>query len=464
MPPEQRARGEDGYAVVVAIVLVSVLMVMTTTMLAIGTHLNVATVRDSNWNAALQVAEAGIDRALYELTADPGWTGTGDEVVTLPNGEAQILVTPLGPGRLAIYSTGWTPARASAQARQRRIRVEFAPAKAFDFALFSLTGLSVGAGNGVTRGDVFANGSIALENTSEVVGSVTSATGTVSLANGAKVRKEDDRLGNVYSGGYDLVTGTAISLANTAVIEGSAFAQAEQCPGTAADDSRYHIAADGVVEGDASARGAIGGTVLGSRTSFVCQARAATRTLPQFTWDPSLYDGEQEFTSLESFQLWVDANQSSLGGVVRLWDPACSTDPSGAGNVISTSGATVVDDFVMVTNCRVDAENNFTVAAPADAVVNIVVQNPSTTPSAVSIKNNFTVEAGAAVLLYSTGLITVKNDFDETGAVYAGAISVKNTMEVTYDPRVERTLGFGDVKYERRAWQECRASATGTAC
>lgn len=464
MQPERRARGEDGYAVIVGIVLVSMLMVMTTTMLAVGSHLNVSTVRDRNWNDALQVAEAGVDRALYELTGNSGWTGTGEGTMSLPNGEAQVLVTPLGPGRVAIYSTGWTPSRTATEASSRRIRVEFAPEKAFDFALFSTTGLSVGAGNGITKGDVFANGSIVLENTSEVFGSVTSATGTVSLSNGAKIRKDGERLGNVYSGGYDLATGTAISMANTSVIEGNAFAQAETCPGTTDDNARYNIAANGRIDGSAAARGSISGTVLGGKTPYVCQVRMATRTLPQFTWDASLYSDPEEFTTLSSFQTWVNAHQSSLSGVVRLWDPACTSAPSGDGNVVSMNGATVTDDFVMVTNCRVDAENNFTITAPTDSVVTIVVQNPSTTPTAVSIKNNFTVSNGAAVLLYSTGLITVKNDLDETGAVYAGAISVKNTMEVTYDPRVERTLGFGDVKYARLAWQECRARSTGTDC
>src|SRR5207253_11494737 len=116
-----------------------------------------------------------------------------------------------------------------------------------------------------------------------------------------------------------------------------------------------------------------------------------------------------------------------------------------------------------------DAVNNFTVSAPADSIVDIIVQNPSTSPSAVTIKNNFVVDhavdqQGAAVLLYSTGLITVKNNIEEQGAVYAGAISIKNNMEVAYDPRVERTLGFGDLKYDRISWQECGSTSTGTGC
>ena len=80
------------------------------------------------------------------------------------------------------------------------------------------------------------------------------------------------------------------------------------------------------------------------------------------------------------------------------------------------------------------------------------------------IKNNFDVSHDPAVLLYATGLIQVKNNPDHNGAVYAGAISIKNNLNVTYDPRVERTMGFGDVKYDRQSWVECRPSTTGTGC
>jgi hypothetical protein len=69
-----------------------------------------------------------------------------------------------------------------------------------------------------------------------------------------------------------------------------------------------------------------------------------------------------------------------------------------------------------------------------------------------------------AVLLYSTGLIQVKNSAESNGAVYAGAISIKNNLDITYDARIERSLGFGDLKLDRMAWMECIVGTTGTDC
>jgi hypothetical protein len=455
--------GEGGYAMILAIILSGMLMVMTIGMLGTGVHLQGATAKDASWNDSLRAAEAGVDRAVYELTKSSSYVGTGSGVMTVAGGEAQVLVDAPAAGSVTIYSTGWSPSRAAGNASHRRIKVAFGAADSFNFALFSTTGLSV-KNNGVTHGDVFANNSILLESNSTVYGSVTSATGTVELQNNAMIRKETGRLGNVYTGGYDPAGSWGLTMSNGSVVEGNAYAQAETCPGISADDSRYNIVASGSILGSASARGTISGSVTGTRTPYNCQLRAATRSLPQYTWDPSLYTSPQTFSTLASFQTWVNANQGNLTGVVRLWDPACASGPSDAANVVNMNGATVTGNFVMVSNCRIDANNDFTVTAPSSKIVNLIVQNASTSPAAVTIKNNFTVTNDAAVLVYSTGLIDVKNNIDDTGAVYAGAISIKNNMQVDYDPRVERSLGFGDLKYARQSWQECVSSTTGTGC
>jgi hypothetical protein len=461
MSLERFRADEDGYAMVLAIVLTSVMMVFTLGMMNTAVHLETQTVRDVSWNRALDVAEAGVDRALYEIGKSPTYTGvTG---LAVPGGEVDVQVVASAAGYITLYATGYSPSKTATDVKKRRIKVVYGPEDVFDFALFSSTGITL-KNNGTTHGDVFANNSVYFENNSTVYGSVTSANGTVELTNGAMIRAEDDRLGNVYTGGYDASGLWGLKLANNAVVEGSAYAQAETCPGTTADDSRYNIVASGTIKGNATARGSISGSVNGTRTPRNCQLRASNRTLPSYTWDADLYTGEVEYTSIASFNTWLSAHQSSLSGVVRLWDPICSSSPSGASSVISMNGATVTGDFVFDTNCRVDANNDFTVSAPSSSVVNIIVQNASSSPAAVTIKNNLTVTNDAAVLFYSTGLIDVKNNLDEQGAVYSGAIAVKNNMDVVYDARVERSLGFGDVKYDRISWQECKASSTGTNC
>lgn len=451
--------GEGGFAMITALVVSSVMMLFTIGMLATGLHLTDASVRDRRWNTALQVAEAGLDRAVYEIGKDATYTGTATTVLDVPGGQVQLLVNHPSDGEIVVYSTAFVPSRAATNALNRRIRVSFAPQDVFKYALFSETGLFV-KNNGEIVGDVFANEGVEIENNAVVDGSVVSATEGVNIGSNAQVRVPADGIGgNVYSGGP-----AGITMANNSIVEGSAFAQATSCSGSPGSGA-YGISAGGTVRGNAVAWGSISGSVLGTRTPSNCQLAPAVQVLPSYTWDPSLYSGEVEYSTIAGFQAYLAASGTNMSGVHHVWVPSCTSDPGGAGSEIDFgSSKTITSDFVLVTNCRLNFKNNITVSAPDSALVDIVVLNSSSDPAAVEIKNSFDVEQDPAVLLYSPGLISVKNNPDHNGAVYAGAISVKNNLDVTYDPRVERTLGFGALKYDRVAWVECAASSSGTAC
>jgi hypothetical protein len=457
MSVERLRDDERGFAVLTAVMLTTVLMLFTMSMLATGVHLTTASVRDRNWNSALQVAEAGVDRAVYELSKDTTYTGTGTGVLDVPGGQVQVLAQSPSPGYLTVWATGWVPSRTATNAVARRIRVTFAPAEAFEFALFSETGLFVKNNAGI-YGDVFANEGVETDNNAQIYGDVISATEGVQISNNAVVHATDGQGGDVYSGGP-----AGIQVDNNAIVEGSAFAQAQSCTGSPGS-GEYGITATGTVQGDAVAWGSISGSVLGSRTPSNCQTAQATRTLPTYTWDASLYTGETEYLTTALWTVFKTANTNNMSGVHRVWVPSCSSDPTGALSKIDLGGVTITDDFVLVTNCRVDMDNNVTVSAADDAIVNIIVLNDSTDPPAIYIKNNFTVANDPAVLVYASGLIEVKNNGDTNGGVYAGAISIKNNLDITYDDRINRTIGFGDLKYERQAWVECRPSTINTDC
>ncbi len=451
-----RLRGDDGFAMVTAVMVSSVMMLFTVGMLATGMHLTDATVRDRSWNTALQVAEAALDRAAYEVSKDPLYVGTSGVPMDLPGGQAEVLVDRPALGEIIVYATAWVPSRAATNAVSRRIQVTFGPEDVFSFALFSETGLYV-KNNAVIEGDVFANEGVQIDNNAIVHGSAISATEGVELGSNAELRKVDGERGSAYSGGP-----AGIHLSNGAIVHGDAFAQATACSGTPGSDEYEIDAGGGQILGDAVAWGSITG-VSGTSTPNNCQLAQATKTLPVFNWDPSLYEGELEYTTKAAFQSYVTANGGVVNGVHHVWVPECSSDPSGS-DALDVGGITINTDLTLVTNCKLDMDNNVTVTAPDAALVNIIVVNDSTDPPAVLIKNNFDVDNDPAVLLYATGLIQVKNNPDHNGAVYAGAISIKNNLDVTYDPRVERTMGFGDVKYDRRSWVECRVSTTGTDC
>ena len=464
----RRAERDDGFAMIVVMVVISIVTIMTIGMIATGLHLDQATARGRRHSLALQVAEAGIDQAVYQLSQDglyPGTAGT----VSVPGGEYEVTVTVPRLGWATIESTGYVPTKAAANVVQRRIRATYGPERAFKYALFSESGLEV-KNNGETVGDVFANGSIVLTNNSGVRGSVNSATGTVKLNNNATVNKDDEgEGGEVRSGGYDLDGSWGVQLEGGAIVEGTVSARAEQCPGSATDDTLYNVSNNGVIQGNAIARGNINGSVQGSKTPFTCVERQATQHLPEFRYDPELYpdpseygaspDGDGVRTGARTdFQAWVAAHSASMTGTHRVMDTGCRDDPSGATSVIELGSTTMTGDFTLITNCRVDFSNNAAYTGSPDAYVTIVALNPSTSPAAIDIKNNFEIpDPGPAVLMYSPGLIQVKNNPDANGAVFAGSISFKNNMDVTYDSRVERTVGFGSTRYERISWEEIPA-------
>ncbi|MBA3303528.1 MAG: polymer-forming cytoskeletal protein [Acidimicrobiia bacterium] len=462
----RRADEEDGFALIVVMVVISIVTVMTIGMLATGLHLEQATTRDRRYGAALQVAEAGVERALYDLATG---TTTPSDPQEVPGGEYDVSVTVPRRGWATIDSTGYVPNADAPNALRRRVRVTYGPERAFEFALFSDGDLEV-KNNGDVVGDVFANQAILLRNNKIVQGSVISATGTVELGNNAEVRRNGDQGGDVRSGGYDASGLWGTRLGAGAVVEGSVTARAAQCPGVAADSGRYNISNAGAIQGNATARGSINGSVGGNQAPFTCVEQEARRELPGFTYVASNYTNPVEHGTAPdadgvrtgartAFQAWVGPNSTNLQGTHRVMDTTCRDAP-GTSTPIDLGSTTITGDFTLITNCRIDFSNNVTYSGSSDAEVNIISLNSSTDPPAVDIKNNFTIpDPGPAVLLYSTGLVYGKNNLETNGTVVSQSIFVENNMDVTYDARVERITGFGTRRYERISWEEIPAGS-----
>src|SRR3954447_6789835 len=99
-------RDEDGFAMIVSMLVISVVAVMTLGMLATGLHLQAATARDSSWNRALQVAEAGVDSAIYHLGQDPTYAQPGPIAGNVPQGTFSVSVVKPKRGWLVVTSSG----------------------------------------------------------------------------------------------------------------------------------------------------------------------------------------------------------------------------------------------------------------------------------------------------------------------------------------------------------------------
>lgn len=454
-----RRDDEAGFAMIIAVAITGIGMMLMMMMLTTGVHLQTATQRSKHWNLALQVAEAGVERAVSHLVEDESYTGTGPDGEDVAGGVFVTTVTTPEPGWRVVTSTGWVPSPTAPAAVNRRLQVTYGPSASFEFALFSYTTLDL-KNTGIVRGDLFGNESVSMLNAMTVEGSVVSATGSVYLNNGVEVRRTSATdSGSVYSGGIDPIGLWGIKIENNAVIEHNATAEVEACDQTrVAGQQAYNIVNRGDIQGVATAGGYVTGGADGGTLQYACNLRHARAELPEFHYDPALYEDVTEWSSVETFN---DDPGRDLIGVHRV-TPTLAEQLAGS-DVIDFTGKNIAGDFTLITTGRFYYGNSTSGTAfydgPLDANVTIIVLNDSESEvaPAIQIENQLELpNPGPAVLFYAPGLIDVKNGAEGDGAVYAGKLKLKNNVDFTYDPRVERVLGFGPSRFERVSYVELK--------
>jgi hypothetical protein len=456
----RRQDDEGGFAMVAAIIVSSVGLLLATTLLASGVHVEQTTGRDRKFNDALQVAEAGVDAAVVSLTSNLSFTGSGAATVDVPGGQYQTTVTTPATGWRQVISTGYVPSKGAPGAVARRLKVTYGPANSFRDALFSDNALAINNNNNVT-GDVYSNGFLSMSQNSVVNGSVVVAQSGVELQNGAQVKKNAGQGGSVYTGGFGPTTGEAILVDSNALIEGDARAQADPCP-TTFPAPHLNIVNSGTIQGAAVAAGTISGGAAGGFTPNHCEEtpEIAIRHLPDFHWDPTVYDTTPIEEDVTAFQATLS---SSMSGVYHVLKSA----RDGSDPVIDFTSAHITGDFILVTDARLAYANpthgDFFVGNGDDVVINVVVLNNSTDVNnpAIDIENQLQMSDPAhppAILFYSPGLIDVKNNGQTDGSVYAGVINIKNNADIAYSDRIARSLGFGPDRFERVTWAEIPAT------
>src|SRR3954452_13012543 len=227
-------------------------------------------------------------------------------------GDYATTVTYLGRNRYQIDSTG-TVGNAQGLEASRSLRVVYAPPRSFTYALFSLTDVDT-KNNDVVVGDVWANGSVTVQQNDEVHGSATAATGTVFLDNGSQVT------GDVWSGGTS--GGVAVDVSTGAHIGGTVKASST-APGCTDDPSHlgYKVHVIGSISGTVTTWGSkTGGGSTGTLTSNTCTNAAPTKPMPTFTYSPSNYSpAPVDFASPSAFNTYLNAgHRTNLSGTFRI--------------------------------------------------------------------------------------------------------------------------------------------------
>jgi hypothetical protein len=467
----RRMRGdEDGAAMIIAVVLTGVIATLSALMLTVGSHADVATARGRSWVQSLHVAESGVEEAIAKLQASSGgysgaFTGTTDE------GNYSVTVAKGARSTYTIDSVG-SVRQGKQLGASRHLRVTMAPPQIFKKALFSFTSIDTKNGD-VISGDVWANQNVLLADGTVVTGSLTAATGYITMGNGAEAD------GDAQSGGFDSSTNYAIHLNGNATLGGSAKASVTNPPDPitcgGANQNNYQVRLDSGANigaavttwGTVAGPGTVGGTI----TNNSCTPAPAAIALPVFTYNAANYDAAtlHEFgspstasaTAVSDFQTWLNTQPSKhIQGTFYVNQAA----PLGQSNRIDLTGAVITGDTNIITNTPIFT--NGTTDSTTNAVVVLASYyqpptgsscdlNKDNSECAVHLKNNFATSGATATLVYAPyGPVAVKNNAIQFGSIYSDSIEVKNNQELTYDARVERVVGFGSPQLEITKWLE----------
>lgn len=454
----RRARGEEGAALVTAILVTLVLTGLLALAVSTSVHTTTSSTRDRNYDLALNAAEAGVDQAIARVQSS-GLTFTGTISGSGLSGDHEVTVEFTPGRRYVIESTGTSGAYAAGTLRRRRIRVTLEPPALFDGALFSATDLVVKNGVEIS-GDVFANRSLTIEQNATVDGSLTSALSWIDVGKNATIT------GDVQSGSFHPLELFAIRLDTGAEVGGDATASTTTgCP--SADPTISYavdMAASAVVGGTLTTLGErVGGGSVGGYRPFTCTVAPMPVDMPDFTYSSYNYDPTtlHEFTGLgavASFNAYRAANGNDLRGTFYVQDAAPSQT-----NRIDLDRAVITGDTDIITNAPVFTNGvSDTSGAPRRFVVVSTYQPPAgsectendDSECALHIKNNFDASCTTTVLLYaSPGPAAVKNNLDYCGSIYAENLFLKNEAHASYNATMQRVAGFGD-GYVRSRFEE----------
>ena len=183
---------EDGYALVISVILLFVMMMLLVVGLRQATRRSNNAQRGIEWTRTLTVAESGINDAMVRLSADRSATSPCPTLGIRPSAPpraASTRSTGAGSGdSVVITSTGYYPSLDTAELT-RTVRVTLEPAPTFRYALFSEDFLEI-KNNPVVTGDIYSQVGVDIGNNTTVCGSVVVANGDVTMGSNSRVAKE----------------------------------------------------------------------------------------------------------------------------------------------------------------------------------------------------------------------------------------------------------------------------------
>lgn len=405
-----RGTGEDGVAMVIAVILTAIVFSLGAVWMSVAEHAANSARYARHSEQAANAADAGLAVAAAALSSNSGYTGVG--LTAFPGGAGFFEVSVAAEGadfRRVITATGHAPAPDAPGRASRTMRqvVDLEPA-AFQYAMLSDTGISTGSASGIV-GDIYANGDVSLGNAQDYVGDIY-VQGNLSTGSNQNIT------GNIRADGNVSVTNSSTTVAGNVHAGGN-------------------ISTGGWIEGNAVAGGTIRqGSTDCAKVTLSCSPGTPpppvpVQTLPTFTWNPLNY---------------VPAPVQHASGAA-LVSALAKTNASGVhyapGNVSFNGNDTLylVGNLTIVVAGSIDLPRQVENRTAGGTPVQLSVI--STCSCSISPANNFTIPSTVRTLLYTTGAFQSSNSSTFAGALYAGSLSNGAHVTVTHAPLAD-DVGF----------------------
>ncbi|TMK87703.1 MAG: hypothetical protein E6G43_10420, partial [Actinobacteria bacterium] len=392
-------REEEGYSLVIAMLLLAIMAVL----LVVGLDAGTASLRQSSlsieWSKALTVAEAGLNDSITRLGESRSATNpcriSTSSVCAGGGGQYQLSWSQTG-SKIVVTSVGYFPTKTS-PTFTREVQATYEPVATFKYALFSQTALDI-KNNATITGDIYSDGNVTVGQNATICGSITSSAGAVTLANGGQVLTSNatygcsGKSGRIWTGGSGGIVGT-----QQAVIAGDAIAGAPSTSSCSSTSGNYAVTISGggtyTVNGAAKACGKISGiTGETSSTPGITTTAPTPVMFPTFVFDPNNYPtastdplhlqcypsagtcgSNQSATAVADFNAYIAAHKTSLTGTFGVWQTSpqpmsSSTCTTASTTQICLDGITLGGDLTIVTNAPVDFGNTSTITTTSSSI------------------------------------------------------------------------------------------------
>lgn len=172
---------QAGQLVILSLVVIGVILVSTLTLVG-GSQLFIQNTAYTNQSAqAVNLAEAGLDKAIASLNATGG-SYSGEAETILGNGSYSVAVTTPDSGTKVIESTAYLPSKQNAKVR-RTVKATVSKGVGISFNY----GVQVGEGglemfnDSTINGSLYSNGSVQMGNNARILGDAYVAGGTAPM-------------------------------------------------------------------------------------------------------------------------------------------------------------------------------------------------------------------------------------------------------------------------------------------